>query len=210
MLTRATALDLDRQSRFAYATAGEPPSKRRILRAALHLFARKGLHAVTVRDIAREAGYSNPALFKFFATKDLLALHLFEHCYTNMFAELSLAAEADEVFLLRLRAIIGTFTSQIEHDADAVLFVQDHLRELWPRVSRQVRKRSIVGLIRATLQQGIREGSVSAAISIDLLVAALTGTLAQFARMYYFNEFPKPAHDWSPDLERVIMRIVAP
>ena len=54
--------------------AADPPSKRMILKEALRLFAQRGIDAVTVRDIGNRAGYTNAALFKFFATKDALAL----------------------------------------------------------------------------------------------------------------------------------------
>ena len=194
----------------AYSTTGDPPSKRMLLQAALGLFAKKGIHAVTVREIADSAGYTNPALFKFFASKDALALHLFESCYTRLFDDLSEAAGPALAFPDRLRAILGVFFAQIEGEVEAFLFVQDHLRELWPHASKETRKRSILGLIRATLQQGVREGKVNGAIHIDLLVAAIAGTLGQFARMYYFGEFAKGAGDWPGEVEQIINRMVAP
>jgi AcrR family transcriptional regulator len=44
----------------------DPPSKRAILNAAFKLFVRDGYDATNIREIGKEAGYSNPALFKFF------------------------------------------------------------------------------------------------------------------------------------------------
>jgi AcrR family transcriptional regulator len=192
----------------AYASPGDPPSKRKILEAALRLFASKGVHAVTVREIAAEAGYTNPALFKFFATKDALALHLFACCYWRLFERLDAAAGANASFGERLRAVLDVFFAQIEQDAEAFLFVQDHLREMWPRVSRQMRRKSILALIRSLLEQGVREGSVNAASNLDLLVAAVTGTLLQFARMLHFGEFEGRARDWAPEVEALVLRIV--
>lgn len=193
-----------------YSSAADPPSKRKILQAALHLFTLKGVHAVTVREIADEAGYTNPALFKFFATKDALALHLFECCYLRLFERLNAAAGGGLPFGERLSAILDVFFSQIEEDAEAFLFVQDHLREMWPRVSRTTRRKSILTLIRSMLLQGVQQGAVTAASSPDLLVAAITGTLQQFARMFYFGEFKGRVRDWAPEIDTIVRHIVAP
>ncbi|MGQ7451850.1 helix-turn-helix domain-containing protein, partial [Streptococcus suis] len=64
-----------------YLSEADPPAKRAIMVAALKLFASRGIDGVTIRDIAKETGYSNPALFRHFKTKDELALLLFEACY---------------------------------------------------------------------------------------------------------------------------------
>ena len=60
-----------------YIREDDPPAKREILRAAMKLFSERGLDATSIREIARESGYTNPALYKHFAGKEELALHLF-------------------------------------------------------------------------------------------------------------------------------------
>jgi AcrR family transcriptional regulator len=47
-----------------------------ILDAAQALFAQKGVHAVSTRQIAERAGISQPALYAYFATKDDIAAEL--------------------------------------------------------------------------------------------------------------------------------------
>jgi AcrR family transcriptional regulator len=194
----------------AYVAADDPRSKRKILQAALHLFVLRGVEGVTVREIAAEAGYTNPALFKFFATKESLTIYLFEACYEQMFERLNLAASTSQRFDARLRAILEVFFSQMEQDMEAFLFVQDHLREMWPRASKRLHKKSMLALLRTVVQQGVAEGAVSATLNLDLLVAAIAGTLQQFARMLYFREFKGQVRSWSPELESIILRILAP
>lgn len=193
-----------------YLLADDPPSKRMILKEALRLFARKGIDAVSVREIGDCAGYTNAALFKFFATKDALALHLFERCYVALFESLSAEARPELSFSDRLHGIVTVFVLRMERDPDALLFVQDQLRSMWPRVSPGIRRRSILGLIRATLKQGIREHKVRSTADLNLLIAAISGTLQQFARMLSFGEFRGRATAWSGELERIILRIVSP
>jgi AcrR family transcriptional regulator len=181
-----------------------------ILKEALRLFAQRGIDAVTVRDIGNRAGYTNAALFKFFATKDALALYLFERCYLALFESLSAAVRPEMPFAERMHAIVTVFVSQIDRDPDALLFVQDQLRQMWPRVSRSTRRHSILGLLRAALEQGVRENKVRSSANLDLSIAAISGTLQQFARMASFGEFRGPAGKWSGELERIVLRIVSP
>jgi AcrR family transcriptional regulator len=197
------------QPEAAYLNPDDPPSKRKILQTALRLFALYGLDAVTVRQIAGEAGYTNPALFKFFPTKDALALYLFECCYLELFEALKVGVGDSTTFDEGLEAVFRVFFSQLERDLDAFLFVQDHLRQMWPKVPVQTRKKSILGLIQQVLRRGMDEGVVRGA-NPDLLVAAITGTLQQFARLLYFGEFKGKPSDWRQELNIIIKRIVAP
>lgn len=192
-----------------YLLARDPPSKRMILKEALHLFSQKGIDAVTVRHIGERAGYTNAALFKFFPTKDALALYLFEQCYLALFESLSAAMRPDMSFEERLRAIVTVAVSKMDSDLDAFLFVQDQLRHMWRRVSPRVRKRSILVLIRNTLEQGIRESKVRGGAEVNLSIALITGTFQQFARMLSFGEFRRPAADYARELEDMVLRAVS-
>src|SRR4051812_47249332 len=87
-----------------FVAEGDPPSKQAILRAALRLFVVQGVAATSIRTIAREAGYTNPAMFKFFESKDELALYLFERCYDGLYRQVA-AAAAREPFREGLAAV---------------------------------------------------------------------------------------------------------
>jgi AcrR family transcriptional regulator len=187
----------------------DPPSKQSILRAALKLFVRHGLDGTNVRMIGDEAGYTNPALFKFFASKDALALYLFERCYGRLYSAVERAATG-KPFDEALGAVLDAFLGEMTEDLEAVLFVQDTLRELWPRASPSIRKRSIIGVLHALFRRGLREGAVEGYRSPDVPVAALVGLLAQFGRMAYFGEIEGPAARWRKDLELALTRMVKP
>jgi AcrR family transcriptional regulator len=204
-----TDLENQRPVGPAYLKADDPPSKRKILQTALRLFAEHGVDAITVRRIAEEAGYTNPALFKFFETKDSLALYLFECCYVELFESLSAAIGNAATCERQLDAILDVFLAQLAQNLEAFLFVQDHLRQFWPRVSAQTRRKSILALIRRVLRRGIAEGAIRDT-DVNLLVAALTGTLQQFARMLHFREFASDPRRWRSPLKALIHHIVAP
>src|SRR6476660_5127476 len=89
-----------------YVAEDDAPAKRRILETALELFVRDGLCETSVRDIAKASGFTNPALFKHFKSKDALARYLFERCYLELAELVSTAIASGRTFEARQRAII--------------------------------------------------------------------------------------------------------
>lgn len=82
-----------------------PPLARKPLRqAALRLFVERGFHATGIRDIAREAGVSEAALYRHWAGKDELALELF-------------SGHLDEVVALLDTAIAGRQAAEAVEEA---------------------------------------------------------------------------------------------
>lgn len=188
---------------------GDPPSKRQILVAALDLFANKGLCETTVRDIANASGYTNPALFKFFPSKDALAAALFERCYLHLLDALTEAVSPNQSFPVNVRATVDTFMRVMTETPTVFLFVHDHLRQLLPRLSKKTRQRSLVGVFRNVVEWGIAEGSVPPHAQVTLVVAGIMGLLTQFARMSSFGEFSGAPDRWAPSLARTIHAIAA-
>ena len=81
-----------------YIREDDPPAKRAILRAAMKLFSARGLVATSIRDIAEESGYTNPALYKHFGGKEELALHLFEASHARVWSRCAAALAAETTF----------------------------------------------------------------------------------------------------------------
>src|SRR6476469_11207674 len=92
-----------------YVAEEDPPAKRKILVTALALFVRDGLCETSVRDIAKVSGFTNPALFKHFRSKDELARYLFERCYLELAELVSTAIASGRTFEARQRAIIDAY-----------------------------------------------------------------------------------------------------
>lgn len=186
----------------------DPASKQAILQAALGLFVRHGLASTNIRMIGEAAGYSNPAMFKFFESKEALALYLFERCYHRLFTSVHAAASAD-VFDDALAGVVSAFLQAMDEDLEATLFVQDSLRELWPRLPAAARKHSLLGTLKRLVQRGMRDGRVHGYGSPDIPVAALVGLMAQLGRLLYFEEVASPASRHRAELTLAIERMLA-
>jgi AcrR family transcriptional regulator len=188
---------------------GDPASKREILKAALSLFVRHGPSGPTAREIAAHAGYSNPAIFKYFRTKDKLALYLFKQCYERVTDELHDSIQLDRPFRDNLAALLDAYKRIVEEDLDAFLFATENVRRFRLSLSPELRARSIGALLRQVFENGKAEGVVGQDADTELLVAGVIGLLSQFARLLYFEEFHGPTGDWIASLERMIIKMCA-
>jgi AcrR family transcriptional regulator len=195
-----------------FVSLDDSPSKSEILKAALRLFVTSGRAGTTIRDIAAESGYTNPALFKYFSGKDELATQLFTRCYEQLSDRLHEAVLSQSAFSPRIRAIVEIYCAMLDNkvEADALLYVQDSLRDLWPAVRRTLQRKSIVRLMLGVVEDGRRERVVARDIEPRMLVAATLGVLAQFSRQHYFEDFSGPAKRWAPSLRKVIHRMCLP
>ena len=184
----------------------DAPSKRAILEASLRLFVRNGLCETTIRVVAEEAGFTNPAMFKFFKSRDTLALCVFERCYERLALEIEQAALVPG-FEARLRAIVLAATRFMDAELDAFLFVNEQLRRFWPAVAPEIRRRSIVRMLDELFALGEKSGKVPRERDRALLTTATIGTLTQFARALYFGEVGGPATRRASELEALVLRI---
>jgi AcrR family transcriptional regulator len=184
----------------------DAPSKRALLEASLRLFVKRGVCETTIRVVAEEAGFTNPAIFKFFKSRDALALCVFERCYERLALDVEEAAAAPG-FEARVRSIVHAAARFMDAELDAFLFVNEELRRFWPDVAPDIRRRSIVRMLRELFALGEKAGRVPRDRDHGLLVAATIGTLTQVGRALYFREISGPALRRAPELEALLLRI---
>jgi AcrR family transcriptional regulator len=189
-----------------YLDASDPPAKRAILVAAMHLFTTRGLEATSIRDIAEKAGFTNPALYRHFESKEALAAHLFEVSYRWVATRTSTALRAALPPRERLHALVDVSIALATECPEAVLFVNTHLQALWPASQKRLVGLSLVGQVRA-LVRAVR-GDTAYAIGDEIATAAVLGTLGQWVRALYFGTLPGPPSRWREDLYLVVQRIV--
>ena len=79
-----------------------PPAVAPLINAALDLFARLGYHGTTTRDIAKQAGVSNAALYVHFPSKSALLFHIIYRSGSALYEQLlALPPQADSVAALK-------------------------------------------------------------------------------------------------------------
>lgn len=189
-----------------YVRDEDPPAKREILRAALKLFSERGLAATSIRDIARESGYTNPALYKHFASKDGLALHLFETCHRRVWARCN-AALSQGGFAQKLERYVGEWLELIDENSEVIAFLEDSARILWPRASATVRRQTMIGLAQSLVDEMPRQRAKRSEVPGELAAATLQGTLGEVARMIQVGVLARPAVQWKPGLVALFRKL---
>jgi AcrR family transcriptional regulator len=192
-----------------YIGEDDPPAKREILRAALKLFGERGLAATTIRDIANESGYTNPALYKHFGSKEELALHLFEACHRRVWGRLNAAIVSAKGFDDKLEGYVGRWLELVDEHPAVIAFLSDSARVLWPKASRTVNRQTVIGLARSLALSAPKRRGGSAALDPDVAAASLQGTLAELTRMLQVGVVTGPAVRWKASVVTLFRKLAA-
>src|SRR5271167_737728 len=95
-----------------------------LVRAAARLFAERGFRAVSMEDLAAEAGVSGPAVYRHFASKEALLADLLINVSEQLLEGGSLRARAASPFA-SLESLIAFHTDFALRDRDLIR-IQDH------------------------------------------------------------------------------------
>jgi len=190
-----------------YVDTDDPPAKQEILRAALKLFSERGLAATSIRDISDESGYTNPALYKHFASKDELALYLFERCHVRVWTICSAALSRGTGFEEKLEEFVGAWLDLLDTEPEVLAFLADSARVLWPRSSTTVRRKTMIGLARALVSESPAVRRRSGAIDHDVAAASMQGTLSELGRMIQVGVVPGSARRWHRQLVTLFLQL---
>ena len=99
-----------------------------LVQAAERVFSDRGYQATSIRDIAREAGFSVGGVYQFFASKDELYLRVVDEQWDHFFALLNEAAKA-EGSEARLQALVeAMFTAFEQRRGFFKLFLSERAR----------------------------------------------------------------------------------
>jgi AcrR family transcriptional regulator len=99
-----------------------------LVEAAERVFSDRGYHATSIRDIAREAGFSVGGVYQFFASKDELYLRVVDEQWEHFFVLLNQAASADGSEA-RLHALVeAMFTAFEQRRGFFKLFLSERAR----------------------------------------------------------------------------------
>ena len=191
-----------------YIRDDDSPAKREILRAALKLFSSQGLAATTIRGIAAESGYTNPALYKHFASKDALAQYLFETCHARVWTKCAAALASGDGFDQKLDAYVAAWLELLDEEPDVLAFLADRARVLWPRAGAAVRRKTMIGLARSLVAEAPRVREPAGSIDRDVAAAALEGTLSELGRMIQVGVVPGPARRWQDKLVALFRQLL--
>ena len=156
-----------------------------ILGAAAHLFAEKGFHATTVRDVARAAGVADGTIYNYFENKDALLLGLFDQMNQSASDEV----DPEHLSTLDLRSFLKLYIQQPLRAFEANDFALFRVimseimvnRELGERFSQQILEPMICGAEAFMKAWGARNGVAfgRSDLSVRIISSLIIGALIQ-------------------------------
>ncbi len=179
-----------------------PPKAYEPLRqAALELFVDQGIHAAGIREIAKHAGVSEAAPYRYWASKDELILALFrEHlAEVVLLLEQAIASAPDIIGQVRAatRATFALYDAQ-PYVFRFVLLVQHDLAMKIPADTRMPQD-VVVAMVRAGRARGEAHGDP------ELRAAAMVGLFLQVAAGVVYGRLPGPLSRYTDEVADLAM-----
>jgi AcrR family transcriptional regulator len=174
-------------------------------RAAVQLFAAKGVDGVSIAEIAAAAEVSQGALYRHYRSKDELASTLFSNAYLRTGAELDAIRASRPGFASRVAAMVEHFCAL--YDADAALFrfmlIAQH--DLLPQIGGG--GRLPVAVIEDTVADAIAGREIDP-IDVGAGAAVIMGVVLQPALFQLYGRLTGPLLTRAPSLARAAIAAV--
>jgi TetR/AcrR family fatty acid metabolism transcriptional regulator len=163
------------------ATPG--PKRDAILRAAIDVFAERGYFNAQVADVARAAGVAAGTVYLYFRSKDDLLISIFERGMRDALAECRTAVAGLDDPRERLRRFARLHLARLGRDRNLTVVFQVELRQSTKFMERfsATLLREYLGLLRAAIADGQREGLLRDDIKPTVAAKMLFGALDEMA-----------------------------
>jgi AcrR family transcriptional regulator len=179
--------------------------KAKVDRAAVELFAARGVDGVSIADIAAAAGISQGALYRHYRSKDDMAARLFAEAYRHAGEELTTIGAASQGFTGRIRAMIEHFCGLYDADPALFRFMLLAQHDVLPDIDDG--DMAPVAAIEAAIEAAIAAGEI-AAVDIELAAAAIMGIVLQSALFHLYGRLTGPFLPRAPALARAAIAAV--
>ena len=164
-----------------------------IMEAVTHLITSKGLDHVTIKDIAREVGLTEGAVYRHFVSKQQILSYLIYQVGEFLLdtvrdteSEEGLALEKLEViFRVQLKDIESNWGLALIVVVGALAFEDADLR---PEVASVLT--AYLDSIKGILEQARQEGSLRPELDIDAAAYAFFSTVQSVASLWVLSEYP--------------------
>lgn len=163
--------------------------KNQLLRSSLELFGRVGYDRISVRDIAKDAGVSEAALYKHFSGKEEMAFFIFQQIILLYTQRVQMIVESDGSAIERLVNIQRYTYELYQEDRDGVSFALLSQYKFWDRLEDSLKPHF---WMRSLLEEGISLGEIEKK-PVYLWISLYSGLLLEPLIQYSFfaDEFPE-------------------
>ncbi|HUL61157.1 MAG TPA: TetR/AcrR family transcriptional regulator [Anaeromyxobacteraceae bacterium] len=179
-------------------------ARRDILLAAGAVLARRGFADATLADLAREAGYAPPSLYRYFSSKEEIYRSLVELILEELRATFDRPVDPRLPLADRLVALVRAQAEVATERAEISAFVAGHCGDAG--VDRRSGLAIYEGHLAAWLRRHVRRGELR--VSPALAARVLAGVLSAF--FHAGGDAPGPAADARVAIDLVLHGVAAP
>jgi len=153
--------------------------RRKILQAAVKVFARKGYFAARVSEIARKAGVADGTIYLYFRNKEDILVSLFDEVMQEHLRSAERELGAVEGAPARLRVVAEHHLRSMGGNRDLAVVFQVELRQSTKFMERFTASwlQQYFAILDKVIEEGQQEGSLRADLPRKVAAKALFGTL---------------------------------
>jgi AcrR family transcriptional regulator len=181
-------------------------AKDRVEKAAVELFAARGVDGVSIGDIAAVAGVSQGALYRHYPSKEDLAWSLFSSAYVRTGGELDEIRRRERGFAAQLAAMVGHFCALYDGDPALFRFMLIAQHGLLPRIGPD--QRTPVDAVVDAVADAVRNREIGP-VDPQAATAAIFGIVLQTALFHIYGTLAGPLATRAPGLTRAALAALA-
>jgi TetR/AcrR family fatty acid metabolism transcriptional regulator len=172
------------------ARSRSPDKRRRILDAAVGVFARKGYFAARVSDVAKKAGVADGTIYLYFQAKQDILVRLFDEVMSVHVEEAREAVRALASAPERLQAIAERHLAVLGENRDLAVVFQVELRQSTRFMERFTASwlHDYFELLDEVMEQGQRDGTLRADVNRKLAAKMLFGALDETVTSWVLSD----------------------
>jgi TetR/AcrR family transcriptional regulator, fatty acid metabolism regulator protein len=164
--------------------------RRRLLDAAVRVFARKGFHTCRVGDVAAEAGVSHGLLYHYFRSKDELLEAIFAETWSGLLGSIAEVEASDAPARDQLARVAALFLRSWRHMPDVVRVVVQEIGRTHDLGGRAAEFHEVGLAIERILRRGQERGEVRADVDPRLASTVFYGGIDELLTAWVFGIQP--------------------
>jgi AcrR family transcriptional regulator len=161
-----------------------------VLKTAAAIFAEKGFHCTSIRDIARATGMSLAGLYYYFKSKEELLFLIQDYCFSTVLDDCKRLIEGVSDPVARLKLLIENHLNYFVNNMNEMKVLSHEANSITGDYFKKInsKKRQYVDLVKGLLEEIARERQVE---GVDLRVA----TFSLFGMMNWIYNWYNPHRD---------------
>jgi TetR/AcrR family transcriptional regulator, fatty acid metabolism regulator protein len=156
---------------------------KRILDAAVKIFAKKGFHNSRIAEVASEAGVASGTIYLYFKNKDDILIKVFEESLEKLIDDVNVELESIESPEKQLKRFIQLHLSMMKNNKELAEVLQVELRQSHKFMKEYEPNHWIkyLNIIASILKEGQKKGVFDPDISLGIFKRAMFGALDEIS-----------------------------